>query len=193
MDNPSALIEHDLFLTFNNCPIRVIMFDGVPWFVVPDLCAAMGVYPKFAAKVNNPAFPPSAKRTCSEVTEEGLQDIVLVSPVGAWWLTALVDPARGQGLAAWTRREAQRLCPEPRPGDPAMFLTVGADGSLPPRPFRYSGRKAEWEDLRHSQEYFNSQMARATERKDLQARLLTEAEAARLAALKAPEGSEVAA
>lgn len=193
MNNPSCQLEHDLFLKFKNHSIRVVMLDGVPHFLLADVCAANGYRPEVAKVVDHPDFPAHAKRVAWEVTEEGHQDITVITPVGAWLFTVLTDAGRGQSFAAWARREAKLLCPNPADKDPAMCLTLGEDGSLPPCPMRYSGRRSEWDDLRFSQEYVNRQVAFSTERLEMQTRLLVEAQVAFEAKIKAAQGQEVAA
>lgn len=145
-------------LTFKDHPIRIVMQDGVPWFSLNDICLAMNRNHYAAEQAYGRNFPEHARRTCSEETEEGeLQDATLLSPVGVWLFTHLIDAAKFQQLAAWARKEAKRLCPNPRENDPSMFLTLTPDGELPPYPMKYSGRKAEWLALRGSAEYAQAQ------------------------------------
>lgn len=87
MNNPSCQLEHDLFLTFKEHSIRVVMLDGVPWFTLADVCAANGYHPDTAKVVDRPDFPDHAKRTALEVTEDGTQDITVISPIGCWLFT----------------------------------------------------------------------------------------------------------
>jgi hypothetical protein len=175
----SCPTEYDLIASYRDTPVRILMLDGLPWFALSDICQAAGYHPRAADAVDAKDFPKEAKRTISEEAGDGSsRQVELLTSVGVWWLTALNNPGRGQGVAAWARREALKLCPEHAPKDPALFLTLKPDGELPPRPMRYSGRLAEWEELRFSREYMN----RAVDsRVALQARLLREAEAARLA------------
>jgi hypothetical protein len=148
-NDPSAQIEHDLILSFKHHTIRAVMLDGVPWFLLDDLVAPLGFSESFVTRAANHAdFPAHANREGLEEADDGWQTVTLISPVGVWLLTTQLDPGRGQGLAAWARREAARLCPNPQPKDPAMFLTLDDEWNLPPRPLRYSGRRSEWEDLR---------------------------------------------
>jgi hypothetical protein len=179
MTTQSAPQEHDDLLTFRGHSIRIARADsGVPWFALPDLCDALNRRMEYdAPRVAGPHFPSFARCTLKEETEEGLQDITLLSPVGVFFLTALTEPWKGAALTNWARKEAQRLCPNPTPGDPAIFLTYMEDGDLPPCPTKYSGRRAEWNDLRYSP---NRPIRQPLEsRQELQARLLAEAVARR--------------
>jgi hypothetical protein len=80
----------------------------------------------------------------------------MVTPVGAWRLTDVLDRYRAQPLAAWTKRTSRDLCPDAAPNDPAMFLVLEPDGSLPPAPTKYSGRLSEWRDLKDSDAYLEA-------------------------------------
>jgi len=159
------------------------MIDGVPFFAVSDLCDASRFKHFVGDVVARPDFPDHARRSVREELEDGTYaDAWVISPVGVFLFSDLTDAGRLQGLSAWARREAARLCPNPRPGDPAIFLTLSETGELPPRPLRYSGRRAEWEELRWSDAYLNrDRNAGGPTRQQVQARLLAEAAAARAA------------
>lgn len=134
-------------LQFRTFIIRIAMLDGLPWFYLSDLCAALRRTPEVAKVVDDLCFPQFARRSHLDPSEG---EITVLSPIGAWYLTELVDRMGGQALAAWTRREQKRLCPEPAPNDPNVFLTMLPDHCLPPRPAKYSGRLNEWQELRFS-------------------------------------------
>lgn len=148
-----------LSLAFKGRTLRAIPVNGVPWFGLPDLADALGISEEEADKlVQSPDFPTHARLVCyespepdPEITSEPGQ-VTIVSPVGVWWLTALMDDGggKGQALAAWAKREGARLCPSPAKGDPAVFLTLARPGVRPPYPWKYSGRRSEWIDLRWS-------------------------------------------
>ncbi|HEX7820949.1 MAG TPA: hypothetical protein VF463_10060 [Sphingobium sp.] len=130
----------DQMVSFDNIPVRIVMQGAVPFFALADLCEALGLPPGSATAADNPDFPSHAKRTCWEEADDGsMQDATILSPVGVWWLTQFTGPHRGQKLAAWARREAKRIYPDPTPGDPAMFITLTADRKLPPMPYKFSG------------------------------------------------------
>ncbi|HQS95999.1 MAG: hypothetical protein B7X90_08405 [Novosphingobium sp. 17-62-19] len=146
-------------LDYKGRSIRAIPVNGVPWFALPELAEALSLPQGEADKlVHSPDFPAHARLVCYEspepdpevTTEPG--PVTMLSPVGVWWLTALMDDegSSGQALAAWAKREAARLCPEPAPGDPAVFLRLARAGVRPPYPWKYSGRRAEWIELRWS-------------------------------------------
>lgn len=138
----------ELTLAFKGNAIRIAMIDGVPWFSLTDICEVMSYYGDNAAALSA-NLPDHVCRDCFVETEAGeTVDATLISAVGVWYLSTLTNPARFQQLAAWARKEAQTLCPDPQPDDPAMFLTLLPGAQLPPRPLRYSGRLAEWENLR---------------------------------------------
>ena len=151
--------DHTLF--YKKYPIRMLSISGVPWLSLRDIGDALSLNQDGLDLVNEPAFPAFAKMTASEEADPDIpgepEDQVVLSPVGVWFLTALLsEPKRGEDLAAWAKRETKRLCPEPIKGDPAVFLTVldnGGQKKLPPYPWRYSGRRSEWLDLRESDEW----------------------------------------
>ena len=149
-NDPSALAEHDPVLSFRTFKIRAVLIDAVPYFALPDLAEALGreIPTRVIAML-----PSHCSRVLCEETDEGLLDITMLSPLGAWWALHLTDAGRGQSLASWTKREATRLYPDADPEDPAMFITIGPDGSLPPRPLKYSGRRGEWFELHMSHEH----------------------------------------
>lgn len=152
-DNNSA--SQRATLQFKDHPVRIVMIDGVPYFSLEDICEAAGWSLSVCDRLHSKlySFPDHTKRPCYEETEDGLRDTTVLSPVGVWRFTVSVDSYRGAGVAAWAKRESFRLCPNPRPKDPAMFLTLGKGGELPIKPTKYSGRRSEWFDLRDSEEY----------------------------------------
>jgi hypothetical protein len=136
-------------LEFNSHPIRIDIQDGVPWFSLTDISAAVGDGPRTLEVVLEPEFPVHATRICNETDDGGMvSEGVLLSPVGVWYFAHLLNAKGLQKLAAWAKREAVRLCPDPRAGDLAMFLTYADkwNGSIemPPYPWKYSGRRSEW-------------------------------------------------
>jgi len=147
MTIPTAATQPVATLQFRTFAIRIAMLDGVPWFYLADLCAALRRTSEAAKTVDDLRFPQFARRSHQDPT---VGEVTVISPIGAWFLTELIDRMGGQTLAAWTRREQQRLCPEPSPNDPNVFLTMLSDHCLPPRPARYSGRLNEWQELRFS-------------------------------------------
>lgn len=141
-------------LKFFRHSIRVLPVRGVPWFALPDLCDALECHASGSAVVNRKDFPAWAKMVCGEEPDRDIrgkpQDVTILSPVGVWWWTHLTDALRGQRLAAWAKATALEHCPEARKDDPAIFLQLQPDGSLPPYPCRYSSRRAEWIALKES-------------------------------------------
>ena len=178
MTNLPAPVGHAQLLTFQKHSIRYLMLDGVPWFPAEDICAAAGLYPNDAKVPERSNFPDYAKRICSEETDDGLQDAILLSPVGVWLLTTRTDPYKGQSIAAWAKKEALRLCANPQVNDPALYLTLNADGDVPPAPKRFSGRYSEWLDLKDSPEHhaFKFGPKPGPTRQSLQAALLAAAQ-----------------
>lgn len=150
-------------LLYQGHPISYILLDGVPWFALGDLCTALNRNEHAASIVNRHDFPNYAKQTVEELTPDGWKPITVLSPVGVWFFGHHIDPARSQGLAAWARREASRLCPDPRPGDTALHISLMPDGTLPPRPYKFSGRRSEWYDLKDTATYVTPLAARSRE------------------------------
>lgn len=156
---PAPIYGESLTLRYKDSPIRALMVNGVPWFALPDLIDAMAYHPQRAAALcDEKPFPPYAKLTAMEEEDPDIdgepQDVTLLSPIGVFYWTHSADKYKAAPLAAWARREAQRLCPAPTEGDPAMFLQsiphYRSGWDLPPRPAKYSGRLAEWCNLRDS-------------------------------------------
>ena len=188
-----APAEQPRALLFQSKSISIILYDGVPWFSLDDLCAAIGFTECAAERLQRRDFPDYAKRVVEEQTDEGWQPATVLSPIGVWLWGHMVDPGRSQGVAAWAKREALRLCPNPIPGDPAMCVSLMPDGELPPRPFKYSGRLSEWLDLRDSGAHLEARHARRSEeaqaKHSLMLRLLADGQArkdAEMAAATAP-------
>jgi hypothetical protein len=144
-------------LKFFRRSIRILPVRGIPWFALPDLCDVLGYDRQAMALVNDPRFPVAARLTSTELPDDDVpgepEDVIMVSPVGVWWWTHLTDPLKGQQLAAWAKKQALRLAPEAALTDPAVYLQLQQDGSLPPYPSRYSGRKSEWIGLRERHGY----------------------------------------
>lgn len=147
-------------LAFRTLPIRIVQLSEVPWFALPDVCDALGWRSEVLEKHVRDAMPEIAWKTCMELEDPEIpgspEEVVILSPVGVWYLTHLAEPGRGQALASWAKREAARLCPMPAPGDPSVFLTLLGGTELPPYPMKYSGRKSEWTDLANSNEYLEA-------------------------------------
>lgn len=160
--NGAVLAQGDsLTLEFKGRPVRALMVEGVPWFALGDMVAALGWHEDTIKEANDRAFPPWAKVIAGEgdgqAEIEGSTDLVLLSPIGVHFWTSFVDEWKGQSITAWAKRESRRLCPKPAAGDRNMFLTIvdRADGTkaLPPYGHRYSGWKSDYEDLRWSNEW----------------------------------------
>lgn len=134
-------------LQFRTYAIRTVSIGGVIWLYLPDVCAALRRTPEVAKTVDDLRFPQFTRRSHIDPTEG---EVTVLSPIGVWYLTELIDRMGGQALAAWTRRQQADHCPEPTSDDPNVFLTILPDNCLPPRPARYSGRLSEWEALRYS-------------------------------------------
>jgi hypothetical protein len=184
---PATATQAQQTLLFKEYPIRIVMVDSVPWFSLEDVTEALGYTHLSTKRAFHETFPEHARMDCLEETEEGQITTTVLSPVGVWHFTAILDAYRGQGLANWARKEALRLHPNPPAKDPRFFLTLTADGQLPPTPAKFSGRLSEWRDLKDSNEYWEARRASMSSRRGLQTRLLAEAEAARLEKLKGAE------
>ncbi len=184
-DQPSSP-EGTQILTYKDNSIRVLIIDKVPYFAVEDICDAVGWDHRVSSNVRSDRFPDFGKYECREETDEGLKETFMVSPIGGWLFTQTVDPYRGQHIAAWMKRQSLEIYPDADPKDPRMFVTMDAKGNLPLHPAKYSGRRSEWHEVKNSQECFNARFGINTDpansRKELQARLLAEAEARKTAA-----------
>lgn len=132
-------------LDFYGKPIRAFMVKGAPWLALPDVLAACGYNLHWAEHVHKDAFPSFGKMTESGMT--------LLSPTGIFYWAAELEPRKTDKFTAWARRETRRLCPTATLADPSIYLQIvkAPDGwtHVPPGPpSRYSGWKAEWEDLK---------------------------------------------
>jgi hypothetical protein len=142
-------------------PVRVFMWEGVPWFEAEAFCAAMDLS---AAALE--AFDRTATDTDIALYSFDDEPVFALSPIGAWKLVEANDPYRSAKFAAWAKREANHLAPDAPPTDPRMFLTLQADGMLPEMPGKYSGRRAEWYALKESPEHLEAkQRARSVLRR----------------------------
>lgn len=146
-------------LEFKETPIRALKADGTLWFAARDIVAALGgTYAELDVAATSQDIPDCCRSAglevpCADVPGEPDSAVPLLSPVGVWLWTHATNAPRGQGLAAWAKREAARLVPEAAKDDPRTYLTLGADGELPPYPMKYSGRKSEWIALKDSKAY----------------------------------------
>ena len=129
-------------------PVRIFMWEGVPWFEAEAFCTAMG-FPSAALDVFN------EDATDNDIALYPFDDepVFALSPIGAWKLVEANDPYRSAKFAAWAKREAAQLAPDAPLNDPRMFLTLQADGMLPEMPGKYSGRRSEWYALKESPEH----------------------------------------
>lgn len=143
-------------LDYKGRPVRIVIIEGVLCFALEDICEAAGWNTVVCSRVYSSQFPAHGKLDCYEETAHGLQNTTVLTPVGVWLFTEEVDRYRGSSISAWAKREAGRLCPNADSKNPAMFLTLGEFGDLPPVPTRYSGRRGEWNVLRYSDEHFQS-------------------------------------
>lgn len=138
-------------LHYKGAPIRVISIDEVLWFALPDLMDALGYGPDAGEVVGKPWFPDYAVAEAYELPDPEVpgepERVPLLSPVGVFYWTHTTNAPRGQNLCAWAKREACARHPKADRNDCHMFLTP-LPNMLPPYPMKYSGRKAEWIDLK---------------------------------------------
>jgi hypothetical protein len=133
-------------------PVRTVIADGALWFDVRDLAQAMGfTWTTVDLAASSRSIPDCCRTIGTEMPDEGEapgdasgQD-VLLSSLGVFYWTHVTDPARGQALAAWAKKEAERLVPEASKDDPRAYLQLEPDGTMPAFcPYKFSGRKSEW-------------------------------------------------
>lgn len=130
---------------YHGQPVRIFMCENAPWFEATAICAAMGIAPATVESFNRKALD-------TDIALHAFDDapVYVLSPIGAWKLGEDVDAYRCAKVSAWAKRQAAELVPEATPNDPRMFVTLTPDGRLPLRPAKYSGRLAEWDNLRCS-------------------------------------------
>lgn len=157
----SPVFGECLTLRYYSRPVRALMIDGVPWFVLRDMVDALGWDYWTLKAAESEGVPSFVMRPAYEAMGDdihGPADVALrlISPVGVLYWTNSVDGHKGQAITAWAKREAARLCPKPTSRDRAMTLTLlkGPDGRRyrPPCPVRYSGWSNDWNMLRWSPE-----------------------------------------
>lgn len=129
-------------------PVRVFMWEGVPWFEAEAFCATMGLS---VAALDS--FDRTATDNDIALYPFDYEPVFALSPIGTWKLVEATDPYRCAKFAAWAKREAAQLAPDAPLTDPRMFLTLQADGMLPDMPGKYSGRRSEWYALKDSPEH----------------------------------------
>lgn len=138
-------------LHFKGAPVRAIPIDGVLWYALPDLVNALGYKPIAGEVIGKPWFPSYAVHHADELPDPEVpgepQRVTILSPVGVFYWTHATNAKRGQNLCAWAKREAFARLPQVDRSNRHMFLTPLPD-MLPPYPMKYSGRKAEWIDLK---------------------------------------------
>lgn len=160
MSDLASPFGDSLELDYKGKTIRALMVNGVPWMSLKGLLNACRYNHHGATHVHRQSFPSFGKMLVGEALEaaspEGLDDNVYLSPTGVfYWSEGLGNASRVSTLVAWARREAHRLCPNPAPADPAFYLGLFSDPDgwvhMPSgSPSRYSGWRAEYEDLKWS-------------------------------------------
>lgn len=139
--------------------IKTLVVNGVPYMALADVLAACGYNDYAAEHVHKEGFPAFGKVVLGELANPNsltaTEAAVFLSPTGVYyWAQGLGDADhRTSPFTAWARKETRRLCPKPTPGDSRVYLALVADADgwthVPPGPpSRYSGWKAEWEDLK---------------------------------------------
>lgn len=140
-------------LSLKGKPVRIATIDGIPHFSLTDICSAVGWSTYTGREMRNPqCFNGGAIKIDQP---DGTTDHYL-STVAVWHLTHLVCPSEGQGIAAWTKRETLARCPDVPANDPRVYLQLTEEFQLPAwKPYKYSGRRAEWYALQKTPEYEN--------------------------------------
>nr|WP_087573329.1 hypothetical protein [Sphingomonas sp. CDS-1] len=126
-------------------PVRIFMWENCPWFEASAICAAMGIDPAFAERFNHKALDTDIAQYPFDA-----EPVYVLSPIGVWKLVEEVDSYRQAKVARWAKSEAEELVSEPIPDDPRLFVTLTPEGLLPPYPGKFTGRRAAWKALRHS-------------------------------------------
>lgn len=123
-------------------PVRCVMSEGSPWFEAAPICELLKL-----PLITIQGFDATALD--SDIAQHAFDDepTAVVSPIGVWKLSLHAGRPQGPNVASWAKREAARLIPDQDPNDPRLHLTLNPDGSRPPYPDKYSGRRAEWGDL----------------------------------------------
>jgi len=124
-------------------PVRVYMFEGSPWFEASALCTAMGIDPAELDRFNQDASDTDIAEFAFDA-----EPVFVLSPIGHFNFVETCLPETCARFAAWSRREAAKLVPNPAADDARFHLTLRPDGSRPDRPSRFTGRVPEWKELR---------------------------------------------
>ena len=125
-------------------PVRIFMWEDCPWFEASALCAAIGIDP-----ANIDLFDRTALDTDIALFPFDAEPVPVFSPIGHFKFVQSHGTERDAKFAAWSRREAAELVPNPAADDPRFRLTLGQDGSRPAYPSRYTGRLGEWKALKY--------------------------------------------
>jgi hypothetical protein len=123
-------------------PVRVYMSEGCPWFEASALCAAMGIDPAEIDRFNRDALDTDIAEFAFDA-----EPVFVLSPIGHFKFVEDHLPEQYAKYAAWSRREAAKLVPDPAADDAHLCLTLRSDGSRPQRPSRFTGRVPEWKEL----------------------------------------------
>ena len=120
-------------------PVRVFMWEGVPWFEADAIRKAMRV-PSDAVR----QFDRNAFDTDIALYPFDDEPVHVLSSIGVWKMGNEQDPYATAKVAAWAKREAGKLVSDTAPDDPRMCITLTPDGLLPPTPTKYSCGFRRW-------------------------------------------------
>jgi hypothetical protein len=137
---------------FQNVAVRYIRIDSLPWYVAEDVCRAVRLGDEVIAR----DVADCHKRLASLPGPNGPEELVVMSPIGAWTLTLYRRSNRDQAFQRWVFKETKALQPDgfdrTRYGA-AQCMALRPDGDVPTRPHPRSGRADEWLRLKLSRGY----------------------------------------
>lgn len=145
MTSNTEAVPTVLQLEYRNQPVRAVLVEGCVWFDAADICTIQKLTPFAVQDFNTGALDTDIARF-----EFDEHPTAVLSPIGVWKLSHQRGRPADDQVAAWAKRESLRLIPEQSENDARLRLTLNADGTLPVTPNKYSGRRAEFDDLKLS-------------------------------------------
>lgn len=88
-----------LTYSFDNQPVRIVMRDGVPWWVAKDVAEALGYGWAGSASIRH--IPDQWKGVNSVLTHSGLQDMAVLSEQGLYFFLGRSDKPKALPFQMW--------------------------------------------------------------------------------------------
>jgi len=125
--------------------VRVVFIEGAPWFEAAGICGLLQISTHSISEFDETALDTDL---LSFVFDN--DPTAVLSPIGVYKLSRGAPLPHGPQVSAWAKRVSDELVPEPAKDDARLKLTFNPDGSLPPFPHRFSGRRSDFYELKYS-------------------------------------------